>query len=175
MCKKNVILIHEISKRSPPTPSPARSLRSLALAPRWKFLAMPVVMIKCEVVRLKKLYKLYNYVNYIIMILTTVIRNIYIIFIPWVKQSFPNYEDFSNQRNIPKVCMKSYDRKHQNQKAPYRGREKPLSHPPPPLYTNTSSTGKWSENELNCCRQPQLLNGNSHHAQAWYHCGAIFG
>ena len=38
------------------------------------------------------------------------------------KTIFSDYEDFSNQRNISKVCMKSYDRKHhQNQKAPYRG------------------------------------------------------
>ena len=113
----------------------SRSVASLPrLAPRWKFLATPVVMMMWGCIRFKKLYKLYNYVNNfcIIMILTTVIRNIYIIFIPWVKQSFPNYEDFSNQRNIPKVCMKSYDRKHQNKKAPYRGRrDTPLPHPPP--------------------------------------------
>ena len=67
---------------------------------------------------------------------STVIQNIYIIFIPWVKQSFLNYEDFSNQQNIPKVCMKSYDRKHRNQIKKLRTvglvASLPRSPPPPP-------------------------------------------
>ena len=141
-----------------PHPPPRGHFAPSLWPPRWKFLATPVVMIKCEVVRFKKVnINCIINVNCIIMILTTVIRNIYIIFIPWVKQSFPNYEDFSHQRNIPKVCMKSYDRKHQNKKLPTVGGGKtPLPHPPPPPPPPSlaSLVRAWSLRSLACPPRP---------------------
>ena len=80
--------------------------------------------------KVKKINKLYNYVNCIIMILTTVIRNIYIIFIPWVKQSFSEswrlfkytriYQRYAWNRTIASIKIK---------KLPTVGG----GNPPPPL------------------------------------------
>ena len=132
-----------------------RSVASLPrFGPRWKFLATPVVMIKCEDVRLKMLYKLYNYVNCIIMILTTVIRNIYIIFYSLSKTIFSELWRLFISTKYTKGMQKSYDRKHQNQKAPHRGRGKPPAHthpPPPPL---ASLVRAWSLRSLACPPPP---------------------